>query len=565
MDARPDGGQAKSPIQVGHPRRWALGVVAAVILFVGGIGAWVLLGGSGSDNGVHDSGPGGVSTGQVLEWAEFDPDLGDADIPGLFEPLEDGRILMSAHRLEGDEAELGLRLLVTENGFEWSEVPIPTGLWPPQFDLSGKRWLVAGNDIRRESDSSVRDPNGGDSPGLVEFRAFYSDDQGASWTESGFDYSSSSMQEPTTYDFPSYFPTAVLASGDHMVIVLQGDESDTSAGSDSDSAVAGRSGEESEMRPKARIFASDGGNFEQVAEYDGSIYNSIIFENVSTPAGFSLTLHVEGATEQAPFRPYTLTSPDGRTWSKSEGPLSFFPAALGPDGSQWKTAWTGTGYGLHQFDREGTLTTEVAFDNAIPFQVAAGRSGLAVNAAAFPGSNIFALPDKQIAKDGYELRLNEPEMGFTLWDLAAGAAVYECGPEVLWVRGFAPFEGDCRFKGPEDDDTEMDAEVLVFEDRESGVELVSFTRGELAPEFPLWIFTGLVFDSPDQEEQWLGWSADGAEWGWQTPADAFGIDPAEADEPRVLLAVGDGFVLARMQQFSDQGLPQDRWFIAQVP
>lgn len=74
----------------------------------------------------------------------------------------------------------------------------------------------------------------------------------------------------------------------------------------------------------------------------------------------------------------------------------------------------------------------------------------------------------------------------------------------------------------------------------------------------------------------VGWSADGAEWGWQSAAEAFGIDPLS--EVSVELAVGSDFVLARVQSmgrpakaligrtsgFSPAFL-EPQWFIAQVP
>ena len=538
--------------------------MAGVVLLAGGIGVWRLLDRGGSDNEIHVTDPAGASTGPVLEWTEFDPGLDNADALGILEPLGDGRILIQAHRFEGDEAGPGFRLLVTENGFDWSEVPIPTGLWPPHFDLSGDRWLVAGYDISTEPGSSNGDPEGDISRVLAGYRAFYSDDQGANWTESAIDFSSSSIQVPAEYDLLPYFVTAALASGDHMVIALQGDEAEASAASDSGNGVSRGSGKETRERPKARIFASDGGAFEQVAEYDGSIYSGVISGHVSTPAGFTLNLYVEGETEQEPARPYTLTSPNGRIWSQSEGAVPSYVTTRGPNGSLWRMVWLSTGYGLHHFDREGTLKAKVAFDNSLPFRVVAGPSGLAVNAVTLPGTDLFTLPDRRITKEGYELRLNEPEGGFTLWDLPAGAAVSECSREDLWARGLVPAEDDCQFTYPRDDNVEMDAEVLVFEDLQTGTELVSFTRGELSPTFPLWIITGLAVDGAE-EEQWLGWSANGIEWSWQTPADAFGLDPYKPDEVGVDLAVGDGFVLARLEQWSDHPLPQDRWFIAQVP
>lgn len=82
-------------------------------------------------------------------------------------------------------------------------------------------------------------------------------------------------------------------------------------------------------------------------------------------------------------------------------------------------------------------------------------------------------------------------------------------------------------------------------------------------------------------KQWLGYSADGSRSGWQTVADAFGID--DEGEPWVEFAVGDDFVIAQVQTFprpepseaaSQQSAtlaastiepPPPRWSIAQVP
>ena len=351
-----------------------------------------------------------------------------------------------------------------------------------------------------------------------------------------------------------------------MVIVLWGEEVGASTVPDSGSgAFSGSEGETGENR-KSWIFASDGGTFEQVAEYDGSIYGGFFGWSFGTPAGFSL-FYVEDGTGHQPARPSTLTSPDGRIWSQSESAGRYVSTAFGPDGSQWRTTWLGAGYGLHRYDREGALTTEVALDNSLPFLVSAGPSGVAVNVMTIPGTDLFTLPDQRIAKEGYELRLNEPEGGFSLWDLATGTAVHECGREVLWAQTLVFAEGACEFVYPETDNADMESVVLVFEDKQTGAELASFTRGELLPSFPLWVITGLVVDGPEQEEQWLGWSVDGVEWGWQTPADAFGIEPYEADDRLVELAVGDGFVLARIQHYDDYSpyLSRSHWFIAQAP
>ena len=82
---------------------------------------------------------------------------------------------------------------------------------------------------------------------------------------------------------------------------------------------------------------------------------------------------------------------------------------------------------------------------------------------------------------------------------------------------------------------------------------------------------------------WVGWSADGTDWGWQSLPDAFGITEGESSAQ---LAVGRDFVIARVVTFTVPApseiaatqagpseraeppatdAPAARWFIARVP
>ena len=167
------------------------------------------------------------------------------------------------------------------------------------------------------------------------------------------------------------------------------------------------------------------------------------------------------------------------------------------------------------------------------------------------------MPSGRVAKDGYELRANEPEGHASLWDLSEGSVLYEFGPEIL-AEGFP--EGVREIEQPFEDEY-LDAVVLVFEDPETGADLVSFTREDLLP-VPLF-FMSPIEDSP-QPEIWVGWSADGVDWGWQTLADALGSETFGSADPWAELAVGDGFVLAQVNDVSDTGQLSERWFIARV-
>ncbi len=72
------------------------------------------------------------------------------------------------------------------------------------------------------------------------------------------------------------------------------------------------------------------------------------------------------------------------------------------------------------------------------------------------------------------------------------------------------------------------------------------------------------------QEQWIGWSVDGYQWGWESARDAFGLDGTEAV---TRFAVGKSFVIAMVwllpSDLYSEGVaayraPETRWFIARV-
>ena len=120
----------------------------------------------------------------------------------------------------------------------------------------------------------------------------------------------------------------------------------------------------------------------------------------------------------------------------------------------------------------------------------------------------------------------------------------------------------------------------MFEDPDTGEDLVAFTMDELEPwiEDPNFLATTDI--RPEQLEAWVGWSAGGTDWGWQTLSDAFGLaglTDVEKEFTNVELAVGNDFVLARVQAYQadpsdssdDNGLmlagQTPRWFFAAMP
>lgn len=140
-----------------------------------------------------------------LEWSAFNLEQVDGLLlVDLTDPevLPDGRVMAHASPVDP-------RIIVTENGFDWELLPMPTGFRPGQYEfhyeLWHDRWLIGDEDQIFFSDdlganwTEVPLPTGItadqiDIPDLIDIsgdrwmiagdeEAFYSDDQGATWTK----------------------------------------------------------------------------------------------------------------------------------------------------------------------------------------------------------------------------------------------------------------------------------------------------------------------------------------------------------------------------------------------
>ena len=263
-----------------------------------------------------------------------------------------------------------------------------------------------------------------------------------------------------------------------------------------------------------RIFHSDGSTVELAAQYEGWGLTG-----VATSDGFALTI-LDGPQETV------VTSPDGRVWNEQPSfGYGYSDRTVAADGTIWRTVPETEGAFSVQRGGYGQAPEPVAtFEGLQPAgTLAVGPAGLiatAVPAAGGPsGGPVAGLSEGRVTKDGHELRFNEPEGGITLWDLDADAAVYEFGPE------------DMMSNTPPDGVRELDddgAITVVFEDPETGADLVTFTDEELSPFFGTSAARLEALEAAlEAPEQWVGWSADGTEWGWQTMTDAFGITDGE--------------------------------------
>ena len=537
-----------------------------------------------------------LSTGPVLQWTEIDP--GFVDLYGL-ESVGDGRVL--ARRWRGPAA--AEQVVVTNNGVDWVDVPMPVGIVPQLVDISGDRWVVTGEGRALDASGEASPVAAGLGVPAGLGRAFFSDDEGATWTELVLNLPPGPARASPNVVEDSRV-AAALVSGDNIVLVVVRDTGvDLSAPLEGRDLVpegksvvgwsttglesivfdlaeglppgesylprliasgAGGGGiggpgwgprvgsisltyDELGLTDEERavlddpgygrvlVLAGDGSAAEAVAEYEGWPGSGY-----ATADGF--VLRVTGP------KGAVVTSPDGRLWNEQPssefGGFSAWAAVAG--GTIWDatTDHLGTLRALTIWrGRFGEAAMPVAtFEGLQSAGLAVGPAGIVATAHLAPddaGSEAIVLPEGRIAKDGYELRYNEPEGGVTLWDLEAGAAVYVFGPEDRQVD--QPPEG----VRESSDDGQF---AIVFEDPETGADLVTFTYEELAPVFEATPHSdsATVSAYPEEYEMpetWVGWSADGSVWGWQTMADAFGVDHASV---WAQLAVGGDFVIARV-------------------
>ena len=518
-----------------------------------------------------------LSTGPVLQWIEIDPGISPL---GRIESVGDGRIVARAWSDPGtaEDTYVPVTIVVTTNGTDWTEVPMPAEVVADVFDISGDRWLVAGPEA------------GADPFDQTSGRAFYSDDEGASWTELALDLPPDPAPV-SPYVIEESRVTSALVSGENMVLVVSsGRHLDLSAllegrglvpegkvvvgwqsshdgsieldlvdgpepGTTADEAAAfeytygsdpveslsltydelGMTAEERDLFEdpglgQVLVYSSDGSTVELVATHEGWAW-----PGVASDEGFVLKVGPQDTI---------LTSIDGRSWN--EEPFlggGYSPWVSGPGGAIWQL--NSDRLQALSVQRAGfaeAFTTVATFEGLAPTGgLAGGSAGLIATATPTPdgmGDLHVGIPEGRVTKDGYELRYNEPEFGITLWDLEADTAVYVFGPEDM--RSDEPPEG---VREISDDD----GFTVVFEDPETGADLVTFTYEDLAPVFepegdgstaPL---TPEAYEPP---EMWVGWSADGTAWGWQLLNEAFGIDDGESWAE---FAVGADFVLARVQ------------------
>lgn len=435
-----------------------------------------------------------------LVWTEVDlaDALGAGDHSTIrLESVGDGRVMAMSFNDRGIDS-----ILVTENSTEWTPVSVPAGFLPWSVDITGDRWLIQGWDSTLEALST---------------QILYSDDEGAIWTEIAVDLAS--------FDGTAWVADAIV-SGERIVVVAISDREPP----DADQALE----EDMEYESSVHLFFSDGGPAEPVTEFPGWFSGGH-----GASDGFHLIMSDSGKN-------YLLTSPDGRQWTRTTVDVEVIDSARN---EIWTDDEGYTEYRIERFEGVygwGQVLTLPEGIGRMP-DLAVGPAGVAAVGGPEPpyfySDDEFSLPNVRVEKDGFELRYNEPEGGITLWDLSEDAAVHVFDAETIQSQSETPPDGVREIEG------EDGTQLVVFEDPETGNDLVTFEFLELAAAVDEARASGRTFDPSDLL---VGWSLDGTDWEWQTLQEAFGLPEGTQDGnsfTEVEVAVGDDFVLAKVQTF----------------
>ena len=465
--------------------------------------------------------PQDLSTGPVLQWTEVDP--GFADLFG-FESAGDGRVMAYAWPEGVEQVVYGQTAVVTSNGTDWEALPLPDGLIPEEIDIAGDRWLVTGRYRSFEAPESRLN------------RVFFSDDRGTTWTELEFEI----PPDPTLvspYHQDNLWVTPALVSGERMVLVLQGH---TTVDAQSLLADAG-------LMPEGK----------EVLGWRDEAPGTVVFDlhdpfETDPESPDFETQHLEVTLEQL-----GLT---GDEWTELNGPHDDVVRILAGDGSSVEfvaryTGWvsmgaaTADGFALTLLDdEEETIVTSpdgLVWTEQQPFE--------------------YRYSPRVVTADGTIWRtVPEPVGSFSV----QRASYAETPATVATFEGLHPT--GVLAAGP--------AGVAVTAFPSLGGQLEAGAIGGL----PVWRDPDRISE-PTDVSLWVGWSADGADWGWQSLPETFGITEGEA---WAQLSIGRDFVIARVETFvaptpeetaswrDDPSAyeeflaieaPPTRWFVARVP
>ena len=491
-------------------RRTLAGVAASAVLIVGGVVSWNALGNDGAGTVVVSSadpdlastdpaadpsnpdgpastdpaadpsnpdGPASTDPASVaaLHWVEIDP--GTAELVEL-ESVGDGRII--ARTFDGTDG-LAPRVVVTADGTDWTELAMPAGIVPRQIDISGDRWVVAGHDVGAEPHRGPPD------------RVFFSDNEGAYWTELILDIPAN--PPPVSPYVREVAITWALVSGQNMVVVVG-------------------LGESLDIYPllEGRGLVPEG---KSATGWGTSFAGSITFDLVDSgpDSAQSDSDSIEGLT--LTYEELGLTDEERTAFESRTGRM----LVLFSDGAE--------------------VAEVVAEDEARGFYPVATAEGFALGLLSWPQETVLISPDGRVWRD-------QPSLGPGRWIAATDGSLWRAGLDDLGRFGVwrADF-GETPVTVATFEDLDHDGELALGP---AGMIVTAVTRTPEAghatadrPQEATGAFTVEQYEAP---ERWVGWSPDGTAWSWTPVSDVFGVADTELWPE---FAVGDDFVLARVE------------------
>lgn len=477
--------------------------------------------GRADPTGMRTPDPEDLSTGPALHWTELDPDF--ADLYG-FEATGDGRVIARAWPGGDGRTVGGDRVVVTANGADWEELPLPDRLIPAQIDVAGDRWLVIGWYPDFDAPESRLD------------RAFFSDDRGATWTELEFDIPADpALASP--YLQEHLWSTPALVSGERMVLVLQGYVT-----LDARSLLA-----DAGLMPEGR----------EVLGWQDAASGTVVFDLRDPLETDPKSPDFETQRLEATLDQLGLTEDE---WRELNGPHDDTARIFAGDRSSLEFAARYAGW--------------------VPIGTA-GADGFALVLQDGPTERILTSADGLVWSEGQPF-----DYDYSMRTVAAGGTIWRTAPQPPGS-----------FSVQRAADGEAPATVATFEGLHptgmlaagpSGLALTAFwsLEGQLEEGaiagLPVWRDADRM-GQPTEVPLWLGWSANGTDWGWQSLPGTLGITEGE---PWAHLGVGRDFVIARVETMLARTAeeiaswrdspsayaellaleaPPLRWFIGRVP
>lgn len=574
--------------------------------------------------------PSDLSTGPVLQWTQLEFEFESVI---FVETTSDGRVVIGGRELGGSFA-----VRVTDDGEEWSALRLPDGVVPLAADARGDLWVLIGAPlgIHHRGAEIFGDVFVSDDRGASWIEASLDSMPGRQLPE----YTSRSMRAVevltsgrqivvAVLSFSTFDVNSLLADRglipdgasmaywtldeDSITVELRRFENDDGVADETElnltyaelalspNQIDAIEGDQSDAR--IHLFGGEGTTLAHVAATDGSDavgrwtedgfilltddWSHIAPRPQAPPGPDSDGVILVVATEL----PRKLSSADGSEWQSepfdeySEG-THREATVIDAVGVVWSSWREGSERGRVRITRESTGQPPVEtaeFERLSTIRLLeAGPAGLgALATLSMPDGWSYARAGRA-AKDGYELRYDEPSGGVTLWDVNSDKTVY------LFESRLS--EGPGTPVGTHQQGEGLSYR-LAFDDPDSAGEIVAFDAFDLQPVFGrCWWTSGRpgVFIERQRAQRgwhagvfpefwpWVGWSADGADWGWQALPEAFDTCDASAD---LHLAVGTDYVVAVLQpsappRFADAadgdaddptGPTAPRLFVARVP